>query len=224
MSWDELTIILLAGILFLAAIDIFTVILGTVIIAKHKKRAVWFGAGMILTGLYSLSCFLPRYAMALFTFPVEIYTVISEVSYIFAFGSIFTFFLYARQNYGSGKILLFIIFFIASYIPSWIMFSLFKGGIISAADPFARIISLLNSLGLIASLIYTAIIYCRNKEKEKTAHKLWILFLIFEILFALNFIFNPEFGLWSHISCGLLCGTGFYMLSALKKEKKAVEQ
>lgn len=224
MSWDTLIILLfiLLGLLFI--FDLSAMISGTVLTVRYKKRAAGIGAGMILTGLYALCLIFPRYAISSFGFTVQTYVYTSYISELLMILCIISFFLYAKINYGSKGFIAIIIMLIVSKIPSLVIGHLIIEKIIDLSASVPRLISFFNVLGSVAALIFVAVIFKRNKDKEKYAPKLWIFFLIYAILICIDLILFTELYIPTHLGAAVLSAMSIYLMKSLKKERMELEE
>lgn len=224
MSWDVLIYLIYVILAILSAADLSAVILGSVLIAKFKKRYAFYGSGMILSGLYSSALLMLRFINPLLHLSLERMVVTSVISSLLIVIAAILFFLHARNNYGSKGLLVIIPVLILSKIPIYILTNYINAETLRNGYVTASLISLLNGLGIIAVLIYTALIYRKNRDKETGAPKLWIFMLIAAIAFSFDLLFRTELYIPSHIGDISLTISAFYLIRSLKRETKELEE
>ena len=224
MSWDVLIYLIYVILAILSAADLSAVILGSVLIAKFKKRYAFYGSGMILSGLYSFTLLMLRFINPLLHLSLERMVVTSVISSLLIVIAVILFFLHARNNYGSKGLIVIIPVLILSKIPVYILTNYINGQTTRKGFETASLISLLNGLGIIAVLIYTALIYRKNRDKETGAPKFWIFMLIAAIAFSFDLLFRTELYIPYHIGDISLTISAFYLIRSLKKETKELEE
>ena len=220
--------VLFVGQILLTLMAFIPTILGIIILCKYRK--FWeFGVSLIISGIIGVYSESVKYMFLRqgVEFATRILVFASTAAAILAIASLVLKFLYAKRNYNAKGLPVVIAVPVGTSLLTRILTiyvsqaGVFKDNYIENVNMFNRITTVIGGLASLSVAIFIAVVFCKNKDKETDAPKLFVFITIIAVVSALGILSSiSNIGIVSnignYISYGATSALGIYLLIAGK--------